>query len=140
MSCSPPNPPNLWSRATISCVNIDNDELAMRRKAEILKYKGSQNSLTKKQQWSKIVNGNGPLKKKVWAAQNDLGSNLNIYKLPRVGNTLILCSNNDNSIKHYSSSASNVPGNSELYYDKNIPLVNYTNPQRIYNISGIKWP
>jgi hypothetical protein len=63
----------------------------MRRKAEVLKYKGNQNPLTKKQQWSRIVNGNGPLGKKVWATQNDLGSNPNVFNLEQVGNTLIEC-------------------------------------------------
>lgn len=64
---SPPDPPNLWSRATLSCVNYalySQEEYAMRRKAEVLKYKGNKNTLTKKQQWSRIVNGNGPLAKK----------------------------------------------------------------------------
>jgi hypothetical protein len=99
-SCTqtPPNPPNLWSRATLSCVDYDQDQLAMRRKAEVLKYKGNQNPLTKNQKWSRIVNGNGPLGKKVWATQNDLGSNPNVFNLEQVGNTLILCPNtNDNN-------------------------------------------
>jgi hypothetical protein len=95
----PPDPPNLWSRATLSCVNSDlysQEQIAMRRKAEVLKYKGNQNPLTKKQEWSNIVNGNGPLGKKVWATQNDLGSNPNVFNLPQVGNTLILCPDNKN--------------------------------------------
>jgi len=90
----PPDPPNLWSRATLSCVNSNaytSEQLAMRRKAEILNYKGNKNPLTKKQQWSRIVKGNGPLGKKVWATQNILGSNPNVFNLPKVGNTLILC-------------------------------------------------
>jgi uncharacterized repeat protein (TIGR03803 family) len=87
----PPDPPNLWSRATLSCVGYDQEQLNMRRKAEVLKYKGNQNPLTKKQQWSRIVNGNGPLAKKVWATQNDLGSNPNVFNLEQVGNTLIEC-------------------------------------------------
>jgi uncharacterized repeat protein (TIGR02543 family) len=106
-SCSstPPDPPNLWSRATLSCVDYDYEQLAMRRKAEVLKYKGNQNPLTKKQQWSRNVNGNGPLGKKVWATQNILGSNPNVFNLPQVGNTLILCPNNDTDNNIYNLSS-----------------------------------
>lgn len=91
----PPDPPNLWSRESSSCVNYDQEKIAMRRKAEILKHKGNQKPLTKNQKWSNIVNGNSPLGKKVWARQNDLGSNPNLFNLPQVGNTLILCPNKD---------------------------------------------
>ena len=111
----PPDPPNLWSRATLSCVNYDaytSEQLAMRRKAEILNYKGNKNPLTKKQQWSRIVNGNGPLGKKVWATQNDLGSNPNVFNLPQVGNTLILCPNDDTEDKYFAYVANTLDGDS----------------------------
>ena len=147
MSCEhppPPDPPNLWSRGTLSCVNYDvysQEEYAMRRKAEILKYKGNETPLTKKQQFSRIVNGNGPLGKKVWATQNDLGSNPNVFNLPQVGNTLILCSTDENEkVKCVPSSASDVPGISVLCYDPAVPLVNYQSPQRTYLAGGTKWP
>jgi hypothetical protein len=96
IACRPqiggPQPPNLWSRATGDCLNGYNPEdLAMRRKAEVLKYKGNQNHLTKRQQWARNINGYGPLGKKVWASQTDLGSNPNIFGLEENGNTLILC-------------------------------------------------
>ena len=137
----PPDPPNLWSRATLSCIDYDYEQLAMRRKAEVLKYKGNQNPLTKKQQLSRNVNGNGPLGKKVWATQNDLGSNPNVFNLPQVGNTLILCSdNNTNNIKCEPSSSSDVPGNSVLCYNPAVPLVNYLPPPRTYLAGGTKWP
>jgi len=142
-SCNPPppDPPNLWSRATLSCVDYDQEQLNMRRKAEILKYKGNQNPLTKNQQWSRIVNGNGPLAKKVWATQNDLGSNPNVFDLPQVGNTLIECPTEiTNTIICESSSASDVPGNSVLCYDPSVPLVNYLPPQRTFLAGGTKWP
>ena len=147
MSCEhppPPNPPNLWSRGTISCVNYDvysQEEYAMRRKAEILKYKGNKTPLTKKQQFSRIVNGNGPHGKKVWATQNDLGSNPNVFNLPQVGNALFLCSTDENeNIKCEPSSSSDVPGNSVLCYDPAVPLVNYQSSQRTYLAGGTKWP
>ena len=146
MSCShtPPDPPNLWSRASLSCVDYDYEQLAMRRKAEILKYKGNKTPLTKKQQFSRNVNGNGPLGKKVWATQNDLGSNPNVFNLPQVGNTLILCPNdnndNTNNIKCEPSSSCDVPGNSILCYDPSVPLVNYLPPPRTYLAGGTKWP
>ena len=109
----PPDPPNLWSRATLSCVNYDaytSEQLAMRRKAEILNYKGNKNPLTKKQQWSRIVKGNGPLGKKVWATQNDLGSNPNVFNLQQVGNTLILCPNDDTEDKYFAYVANTLDG------------------------------
>jgi 6-phosphogluconolactonase len=112
----PPDPPNLWSRATLSCVNSNaytSEQLAMRRKAEILKYKGNKNPLTKKQQWSRIVKGNGPLGKKVWATQNDLGSNPNVFNLPQVGNTLILCP--DTEDKYFAYTANENSDNVSVY-------------------------
>jgi hypothetical protein len=113
----------------------------MRRKAEVLKYKGNQNPLTKNQKWSRIVNGNGPLGKKVWATQNDLGSNPNVFNLEQVENTLILCPNSkENTIICEHSSASDVPGNSVLCYDQSVPLVNYLPPPRTYLAGGTKWP
>ena len=143
-SIEPPNPPNLWSRASLSCVDYNvhsQEELAMRRKAETLQHKGNQNPLTKKQKLSRNVNGNGPLAKKVWATQNDLGSNPNVFNLPQVGNTLILCpDDNTNNVKCEPSSASDVPGNSVLCYDPAVPLVNYIAPQSTYLAGGTKWP
>ena len=87
-----PNPPRLWSRAMTTCItSVPTNALNMRRKAEILKYKANSAQLTKKQKWAQMVHGGGPLAKKVWANQNDLGSNPNIENLPLVGNTLLTC-------------------------------------------------
>jgi hypothetical protein len=90
-----PQPPRLWSRGTLSCFPVSNtitqNDLDMRRKAEILKYKDNSANLTKKQKWSQMVRGNGPLAKKVWANQNILGSNPNIYNLPLVADNILVC-------------------------------------------------
>jgi hypothetical protein len=145
-----PQPPNLWSRATnTNCINgYSPTELNMRRKAEVLKYKGNENKLTKKQQWSRIINGNGPLGKKTWASQNDLGSNPNIYGLTPTtsgnGTSLNLCAPTEatsSSIKCSPSTASDVPGPEVLLcYDPSVPLVGYGNPRRTYLAGGTKFP
>ena len=137
----PPNPPNLSPRETLRCqTEAYNEEINMRRKAEILKYKKNQNNLTKKQLFSKSVNGNSPLGKKIWATQNDEGfSNPNVSNLQRVNNTLILCPN-PSLVKCAPTAASNVPGNTVLCDDPAVPLVNYGVPRRTYLASSTKWP
>ena len=136
-----PQPPRLWSRSVFNCMTIsteDRYQLDMRRKAEILKYKGNSAQLTKKQQWSQMVNGAGPLGKKVWATKNDLGSNPNIFNLPLVDNTL-LCDGLP-PIHCAPSTASDVPGKpTMLCYNPAVPLVNYI-VQRTYLAGGTKFP
>jgi hypothetical protein len=130
---SNPIPHNLWTRARTDCYDTTKntaDELAMRRKAEILKYKGTQNKLTKKQQYAKIVNGQGPLGKKVWANQNvvDLNTNIN-----NINNT----DKQKNNIQT-PSSASDVPGNILLYNDNSVPLYGYQQQKRTFLSGGTK--
>ena len=136
-----PQPPRVWSRAAFNCMTVSSAEryqLDMRRKAEILKYKGNSAKLTKKQQWSQMVNGGGPLGKKVWATQNDLGSNPNIFNLPLVKNTLV-CAGIP-LVQCSPSTACDVPGESTiLCYDPTVPLVNYI-VQRTYLAGGTKFP
>jgi len=88
-----PQPPRLWSREMSTCMTttIPSTTLDMRRKAEILKYKANSAQLTKNQRFAQIVNGNGPLAKKVWANQNDVVSQPNVDNLPLIGNTLLVC-------------------------------------------------
>ena len=112
----------------------------MRRKAEILKYKNNSATLTKKQYWSMAVQGKGPYARRVWANQNDLGSNPNISGLPTQGN-IIICNDNTNGVKCSPSSSSDVPGTvTTLCYDPSIPLVGYTQPNRTKVNIGFKWP
>ena len=139
-----PQPPRLWSREEGDCIEPITpqfqEELNMRRKAEILKYKANSAQLTKKQQWSQNVRGAGPNGKRVWANQNVYGSNPNTQNLPRIGNTLQLPCINNNGITCSPSNASDVPGpNIKLCYNPNIPLVNYK-VQRTYLAGGTKWP
>jgi len=92
--------------------NYTKFDLDMRRKVEVLKYqKGSTkgNTLTKKQQWSQIINGNTP--------------------------SLSTSSTSDNTCiiqnKPMPLSASNVPPDrnvSVLYNDETVPLYNFINP------------
>ena len=78
----------LWSRANLICPP---GLTPAQNKAKILQYKGNANPLTKKQQLSRNIRGFGSLGNKVWATQNDYGSNPNVFNLTQQGNTLLLC-------------------------------------------------
>jgi hypothetical protein len=117
---------------------LTNPIIAMRRKAEILKYKNNSSSLTRNQQLSLAVQGNGPYGKRVWANQNDLGSNPNISGLNSQGNTIIC---NTSGIICAPNSASDVPGPvTTLCYNPAIPLMGYGQPNRTRVNIGFKWP
>ena len=153
-----PNPPidgseRPWSRATgFQCLDSFTDEqLNMRRKAEILKYKNNNANLSKKQIYSRRARAIG-VEQKSWATQPFISgdvtitfdnksinsnSNPNIRKLERVENILI-CPSKKNPICNPSSN-SNVPGYKELCYDKTVPLIGYK--ERIsYSKIGTTWP
>ena len=121
-----PTPNRIWTRSSNNCsyvYNYTEEQLNMRRKAEILKYKKNSSNLTKKQQWSRLNRGYGPNRKKVWATQNQFTTNPNTSNLPRVNNTLI-CSNS--IVNCSSTSSSDVPGPiMNLCFDKNVPLTRY---------------
>ena len=117
---------------------LTNPDAAMRRKAEILKYKNNSSGLTRNQNWSLLVQGKGPYAKRVWANQNDLGSNPNISGLNSQGNTIIC---NSNPIICSPTSASDVPGPvTTLCYNPSIPLIGYGQPNRTRVNIGFKWP
>lgn len=153
-----PNPPSdgskrPWSRAIgFQCLDSFTDEqLDMRRKAEILKYKNNNSNLSKKQIYSRRARAIG-VEQKSWATQPfisgnvtitfpnksiNTNSNPNIRKLERIENILI-CPSKKNPICNPSSN-SDVPGNKELCYDKTVPLVGYK--ERIsYSKIGTTWP
>jgi len=126
-----PNPPNdgserPWSRARgFQCLdNFTHDEINMRRKAEILKYKNNNANLSKKQIYSRRARAIG-VEQKAWGTQPFINGNTNpnIRKLERFQNILI-CPSKKNPICNPSTN-SDVPGNKELCYDKTIPLVGY---------------
>jgi hypothetical protein len=135
-----PEPPRLWSRFTLNCSyynNYSKEQLDMRRKAEILKYKNNSSKLSKKMAWSQLAKGINSYKKQSWATQNDLFTDPNTRKLEKNNNSLIC---RRNPIVCNLSTASNVPGKSAiLCYDKSVPLVNYITPRQ-YKAGGTKWP
>jgi hypothetical protein len=165
-----PNPPSLWTRAYTDCVNCQNqycgtnpknvypppvcdcpenslyitpEQLDMRRKAEIFKYKKNSANLTKQQKYSMAVTGNGPSRKKCWAAQSEYYTNPNVNNLP-LNNDILTCGNDSplaQKIANCSPSTNNnVPGPIiNICYDKTIPLTNYIT-RRIYTFNGTKWP
>jgi hypothetical protein len=112
-----PEPPRLWNRSQGDMCNENTSkmELDMRRKAEVLKYTNNTSKLTKKQQFSNVVNKTSTSNKKYY------------------GN----CKKRD--LQKYTSSSSNVPGQQELYYNKNVPLTRWI-IQKQYNSGSEKWP
>jgi len=111
---------------------------AMRRKAEILKYKNNRAELSKSQLFSLIAQGKGPYAKRSWANQNDTGSNPNISGLPQQGNTIIC---NSPAVLCAPTSSSDVPGPiMNLCYNPQIPLIGYIQPNRKKVDIGFKWP
>jgi hypothetical protein len=95
------------------------DQLAMRRKAEILKYKGitsssMTNDPTKSQRFHAAVVGSSGIKV----------SNGSLRGLRRVGNVVLLETTPECSCSE--STASNIPGPSfTMCYDKTVPLYRY---------------
>lgn len=117
---------------------LTNPIMAMRRKAEILKYKQNSASLTKNQSFSLAVQSKGPYAKRAWATQSDLGSNPNTSGLTSEGNTIIC---NSNSVICSPTSSSDVPGKIiTLCYDRTVPLIGYNQPNRTRVNIGLKWP
>ena len=113
--------------------------IAMRRKAEILKYKRNQADLTKNQYFAMAVQGRGPYAKKIWANQSDTATNPNINNLIQQNNSLICGSTNP--IQCSLTSASDVPGPEQvLCLDPSVPLIGYTAPNTTKINIGHKWP
>ena len=132
MSC-PPQTLNFthrtWGRTDNACINVGDHtqtELDMRRKAEILQYKGNSMKLTKREKYAQIAKGHGPHRKTSWASQS-FGAgytNSNTHNLAPVGNTLICNGTELENIKTHSS-ASDVPGNTMLSFNMSVPLTRY---------------
>jgi hypothetical protein len=142
-----PQPPNLWSRTILNCVDtagpgssLTREAVAMRRKAEILQYKANNSNMSKKELWSRRIQGFGPNAQKVWATQNVLGSNPNVDNLPRKNDILFCGTLGGSRIKCSPTSSSDVPGPIRtLCYDPVVPLLGYI-VQRTYTDNGTKWP
>ena len=130
--------PPAFSSAFDDGLCLTDPQIAMRRKAEILKYKKNSTGLTSNQNWSLVVQGKGPYAKRVWANQNTLGSNPNISGLDQQGN-VIIC--NSNPVVCAPTSSSDVPGPiMNLCLNPAIPLVGYVQPIRTKTNIGFKWP
>jgi hypothetical protein len=154
-NCSPPDPPSLWVRAVTDCVNCQNpdcgpndryitpEQLDMRRKVEIFKYKKNSADQTKKQRYALAAKGVNLYRKKCWATQTQDYTNPNVNNLPLVGFTLT-CGNDSpaaQNIANCSPTTNNdVPGPiMQICYDKTIPLTNYIT-RRTYTYNGTKFP
>jgi hypothetical protein len=112
--------------------------VAMRRKAEIFKYKSNNANMSSNRLFSLAAQGKGPYARRAWGNQNDLGSNPNISGLPQQGNTIIC---NSPAILCAPTSSSDVPGPiMDLCYDSTAPLIGYIQPNRTKVNIGFKWP
>ena len=117
---------------------ITDPTIAMRRKAEILKYKNNSSNLSKQQYYSLLAQGKGPYAKRALGNQGNMNTNPNISGLPLVGNTLVC---NVSNIICSPTSSSDVPGPvMNLCYNPAIPLIGYNAPNRKKVNIGIKWP
>jgi hypothetical protein len=112
--------------------------IAMRRKAEIFKYKKNSANISKKQQFSLIMRGNGQYARRVWGNQNDTVTQPNISGLPQQDNTIVC---NSSAIICSPTSSSDVPGPiMNLCYNPAVPLVGYSSLNRKKVDIGFKWP
>lgn len=132
MSCPPQTldfTHRTWARTDNSCNDVEGytqTVLDMRRKAEILQYKGNSMKLTKREKYAQIAKGHGPHRKTSWASQS-FGAgytNSNTHGLTPEGNTLTCSNTKLENIKTHSS-ASDVPGNTMLSFDMSVPLTRY---------------
>ena len=111
------------------------EQLDMRRKAEILKYRASRtntktNNLTRAQLWAQLVNGS--------TQQRNLSQsfiNTNTITSLSTATSIFVQTCPSGTIIHTPSYASGVPGPiTNLYLDTNIPLYNYSTRQDAYAI------
>ncbi len=125
-----------WQRFSVTkgvAGNFTNQQLDMRRKVETLKYVNNQNNITSKQNFSKIVKGNGALmRRKQFATQSNVGFiNANVDNLSREGNILFIdsCPKKTTGL----TSESDVPGPlMTLRIDESVPLTRYIPVRRTY--------
>lgn len=139
-----------WTTYHPQCTSLEGTginqfDLDMRRKADILQYKRNQNNPTKKQTWS-MLNKGSLNRKKAWATQGFLYTNPNIDNYAFAQNNpstnILQCSNatSEPLIVVNSSTASDVPGKPiNLYLDPNIQLTGIKK-QYAYPSGGSKWP
>jgi hypothetical protein len=116
---------------------ISNPAVAMRRKAEIFKYKKNSSNLTKQQNYALLAKGNGPYAKRAWGTQGDAYTNPNTSNLPQVGNAIIC----NTGIICAPTSSSDVPGPiMNLCYNPAVGLAGYNAPNRKKVDIGFRWP
>lgn len=143
-----PQPPRLWSRATEDCIATrssgdggpSQQDLDMRRKAEILQYKNNNSNMSKKQLWARTIKGYGPSGNRTWATQSADGTytNPNIDNLAKSGAFTLLCPGRPNNCAPTTNS--DVPGKQMLLCMRpDVPLTNYI-VNRTYLAGGTKWP
>ena len=128
-----------WPNTRVVVAPPTKQDLDMRRKAEILRYKKNNSNMSKKQLWARTIKGHGPNGNRTWATQSADGTytNPNIDNLARSGFTL-QCPGRPNNCAPTTNS--DVPGKQMLLCMRpDIPLTNYI-VNRTYLAGGTKWP
>ena len=132
-----PIPSNNWSRVReeqcdINNNNNNNNELDSKyiKKGNILQYKKNSTNLTKLQKYSQLAKGYKQSRTNAYASQSQTYTNPNIQNLNNVNGMLVPNNTNCLNIKCYPSSASNVPGNTQLCWSNKIQTI-YPRQKRI---------
>ena len=113
--------------------------IAMRRKAEIFKYKKNSSNLTQQQYYSRLAQGISSYTPRAWGNQGPTSTSPNISGFPQVGNSIVC--NNTSSVICAPTTSSGVPGPvMNLCYNPAVPLVGYNPPNRFRTNIGFKWP
>jgi hypothetical protein len=142
---TPDTPGDVWTYCsgsillTPAVAGLTQEDLNMRRKAEILQYKKNNSNMSKKQLWARTIKGHGPNRNRTWATQSADGTytNPNMDNLARSGFTL-RCPGRPNNCAPTTNS--DVPGKQMLLCMRpDIPLTNYI-VNRTYLAGGTKWP
>ena len=113
----------VWSRFENVCTNDDPNN--MKHKANILQYKQNSSNMTKKERYARIVQGNGNLRKTVWASQTQTVTNPDLGA-PAICGNKVFCNPTSNS---------DVPGKNMMLCSTN-ELYTFLPRRRIVMMSG----
>jgi hypothetical protein len=128
------------SPAIPAVMGVSQQDLDMRRKAEILQYKNNNSNMSKKQLWARTIKGYGPSGNRTWATQSAGGTytNPNTDNLAKSGAFTLRCPGRPKNCAPTTNS--DVPGKQMILCMRpDVPLTNYI-VNRTYLAGGTKWP
>lgn len=107
-----PSIPRVWSRFQPVC---DTTTTQMNLKASILQYRNNSSRLTKKQQYSQLVQSNTTKK---WATQSDSYTNSNLGMPTSCANTIICVPTSNSDVPGKKMMLCSTRMNTQFYEDK----------------------